>query len=71
MLIFAIDKAPSYNFKNLFAITLEHNAGSIKLLEKKGFERLGFMPGVAEFAGKLSRHLYYGKKVTGTTGIQR
>ncbi|MFI5219283.1 MAG: GNAT family N-acetyltransferase [Bacteroidia bacterium] len=63
LLSFAMDKAPSYNFKNLFAILLEHNTGSIKLLEKCGFEKWGFMPGVADFDGKLSGHLYYGIKV--------
>lgn len=60
LLRFAVDKAPGYHFKNLFAILLEHNTGSIKLLEKCGFEKWGFMPGVADFAGKLSGHLYYG-----------
>src|SRR5258708_4696348 len=34
LMSFAIKKSPSYNFKNLFAIVLEHNEGSIKLLEK-------------------------------------
>ncbi|MBK5284776.1 MAG: N-acetyltransferase [Bacteroidia bacterium] len=63
LLDFVIKQAPLYNFKTLFAITLEHNEGSIKLLEKKGFERWGFMPGVADFDGKLSGHLYYGIRI--------
>lgn len=49
--------------KVLVAILLEWNTGSIKLLEKFGFERWGFLPDVAQFDDKVTGHLYYGRKV--------
>lgn len=49
--------------KVLVAILLEWNTGSLKLLEKFGFEKWGHMPDVAEFDGQLCGHLYYGRKV--------
>ena len=47
----------------LVAIVLEWNTGSIRLLEKFGFEKWGNLPEVTEFDGRLVGHLYYGKKV--------
>ncbi len=49
--------------KVLIAIVLEWNESSVKLLEKYGFEKWGFLPEVANLAGKLCGHLYYGKKI--------
>ena len=47
----------------VFAILLEKNIRSIKLLEKFGFERWGYLPEVAEFDSKLCGHIYMGKKI--------
>jgi phosphinothricin acetyltransferase len=49
--------------KVLLAIVLEWNAPSIKLLEKFGFEKWGYLPDVAELDGRLCGHLYYGRNV--------
>jgi phosphinothricin acetyltransferase len=49
--------------KVLLAIVLEWNAPSIKLLEKFGFEKWGYLPEVAEFGERLCGHLYYGKRL--------
>ena len=49
--------------KVLIAIVLEWNAPSIKLLEKFGFEKWGYLPEVAEFDGRLCGHIYNGRKV--------
>jgi L-amino acid N-acyltransferase YncA len=38
--------------KHLFAIVLEDNQASIRLLEKMGFEKWGYLPRVADFDGK-------------------
>ncbi|WP_461643602.1 GNAT family N-acetyltransferase [Labilibaculum euxinus] len=59
----AIDEAPKYQFKSLFAILLAENLASLKLLEKFGFERWGLMPHVADIDGEICDHLYYGRKV--------
>jgi phosphinothricin acetyltransferase len=57
---FAKAEADRYNFKNLFAIILENNHGSVKLMQKCGFEKWGFLPKVANFEGKLCGQVYYG-----------
>ncbi|MCX6283902.1 MAG: GNAT family N-acetyltransferase [Bacteroidetes bacterium] len=59
MLLFA----GGMGFRILFAIVLDRNAPSIKLLEKNGFERWAFLPEVAEIDGILLNHLYFGKRL--------
>jgi phosphinothricin acetyltransferase len=59
----SIELCPSAGIKTLFAILLEDNLASVRLLEGLGFERWGRMPRVAEFAGKEVGHLYYGRRV--------
>ena len=60
---FAIKQAPSYNIKHLFAILLEPNVASIKLLEKFGFERWACLPNIANIDGEWCSHVYYGREV--------
>ena len=57
---FALQQATCYGFKNLLAIVLERNTGSIRLLEKCGFEKWGYLPQVADFDGNICGHLYFG-----------
>jgi L-amino acid N-acyltransferase YncA len=47
----------------LLAVVLEWNLPSIRLLEKFGFKKWGFLPEVAEIQGKVTGHLYYGRSV--------
>jgi phosphinothricin acetyltransferase len=54
---------PALQIKNLFAIVLERNTASRRLLEKMGFEQWGFLPRVADFDGEETGHVYYGKRV--------
>jgi phosphinothricin acetyltransferase len=54
---------PSLQIRHLFAIVLENNEASIRLLEKMDFERWGYLPKVADFDGKEVGHLYYGRHV--------
>jgi phosphinothricin acetyltransferase len=49
--------------KTLFAIVIDANEASIKLMEKCGYEKWGYLPGVAIFDGVEAGHLYYGKRV--------
>jgi phosphinothricin acetyltransferase len=49
--------------KTLFAIVIDANEASIKLMEKCGYEKWGYLPGVAVFDGTEVGHLYYGKRV--------
>ncbi len=60
LLRYAIDMCPSLQIKTLFAILVDRNRSSIRLLEKYGFEKWGHMPRVAEFDGIEFSHLYYG-----------
>jgi phosphinothricin acetyltransferase len=49
--------------KTLFAIVLDANEASIKLMEKCGYEKWGHLPGVAIFDHVEVGHLYYGKRM--------
>jgi len=58
-----LERCPALEIKTLFAILLEDNLPSIRLLEKFDFVRWGRLPGVADFAGREVGHLYYGRRV--------
>ncbi|MBN1599283.1 MAG: N-acetyltransferase [Bacteroidales bacterium] len=51
------------SYKNVVAIIFDINLGSVKLLEKFGFERWGFLPDIAEIDGVKINHCYYGLKL--------
>ncbi|HLO32660.1 MAG TPA: GNAT family N-acetyltransferase [Anaerolineales bacterium] len=57
----ALASCPALQIRHLFAIVLEGNQASLKLLEKMGFEQWGYLPRVADFDGKEVGHLYYGR----------
>ena len=59
----AIFEAPGLGKRVLFAILLEKNRASTRLMEKCGFELWGRLPDVALIEGELVSHLYYGRKV--------
>ncbi|WP_421919966.1 GNAT family N-acetyltransferase [Marinifilum sp.] len=60
---FAIKQASQYHIKHLFAILLEPNMASIKLLEKFGFERWACLPNIANVDGEWCSHVYYGREI--------
>ena len=59
----ALAACPALQIRHLFAIVLEGNEASVKLLEKMGFEQWGYLPRVADFDGKEVGHLYFGRHV--------
>ena len=59
----ALEKAKEFGYRNVIAILFDTNEGSIRLLEKNGFERWGLMPGIVEVDGKTYGHLYCGRKL--------
>ena len=59
----ALAECPMLQIRHLFAIVLEGNQASLKLLKKMDFEQWGYLPGVADFNGKEVGHLYYGRHV--------
>jgi phosphinothricin acetyltransferase len=59
----ALAACPALQIKHVFAIVLEGNEASLKLLEKMGFEQWGHLPRVADFDGNEVGHLYYGRHV--------
>lgn len=44
----AIAQCPALQIENLLAFIFAHNVPSIRLFEKYGFEKWGYLPGVAE-----------------------
>ena len=59
----AMASCPALQIRHIFAIVLEGNQASLKLLKKMGFEQWGYLPRVADFDGKEVGHLYYGRHV--------
>ncbi|MCX6661435.1 MAG: GNAT family N-acetyltransferase [Euryarchaeota archaeon] len=55
--------AKKLGYITIFAIVLDKNIGSRKLLEKNNFEQWAFLPDVAEIDGNTLSHVYYGKKL--------
>jgi phosphinothricin acetyltransferase len=49
--------------KTLFAIVIDNNEESKKLLEKFGYEKWGHLPKIALFDNIEVGHLYYGKRI--------
>ncbi len=63
LLQYAIDMCPSLQIKTLFAVVVDSNRNSVRLLEKYGFEKWGHMPRVVEFDGIEYGHLHYGLRI--------
>jgi phosphinothricin acetyltransferase len=59
----ALASCSALQIKHVFAIVLDGNTASLRLLEKMAFERWGYLPRVADFDGKEVGHLYYGRHV--------
>lgn len=60
---FLQEEARRRGFRHLFAVTMDTNIASIRLLEKKGFDRWAHLPEVAEINGQVCGQVYYGRKV--------
>jgi phosphinothricin acetyltransferase len=60
----AMDQCPHLGIKTLFAILLDINQASVRILDKLGFEQWGHLPRVANFDGQECGHLYYGRRLT-------
>ena len=63
LLQYAIDMCPSLQIKTIFAVVVDSNRNSIRLLEKYGFEKWGYMPRIVEFDGIEYGHLLYGLRI--------
>ena len=57
---FILNKAPKLKIKNLFAIIMENNIASIKLLKRYNFKQWAYLPNIANFNGKIRGQFYYG-----------
>ncbi len=60
LLRYATDLCRKLGYKVVLAIILEPNVASIKLAEKCGYERWGYLPGVADFDGVVCGQYYFG-----------
>jgi L-amino acid N-acyltransferase YncA len=57
----ALQDAQRTGKKVYVAIVLERNASSVRLLEKYGFKRWGYLPNVAEFSDGLCGQFIFGR----------
>ena len=60
---FLLEEGRKRGFRHLFAVTMDTNTASIRLLEKKGFDRWAHLPEVAEINGQVCGQDYYGRKL--------
>jgi L-amino acid N-acyltransferase YncA len=58
-----IDRCPDFHILTLLGFVFGHNTPSLRMLEKAGFERWGYLPDVAELDGQLKDLLILGLKV--------
>lgn len=56
--------AKKLNYRNIFAILIDENIASIKLLEKFSFQKWAFLPNFVEIDGNIYNHVYYGLELT-------
>ncbi len=63
MITYILEASIALDIKTLFAILLENNKASIRLLEKFGFEQWAYLPDVADFDGVEVGQLYYGLRL--------
>ncbi|MBX3043429.1 MAG: N-acetyltransferase [Candidatus Kapabacteria bacterium] len=60
LLEYCIENISSYGIKHIICILLDINTGSIKLLEKYGFEQWAYLPDIVNLDGNICSHLFYG-----------
>lgn len=60
---FMLLEAQRRGYRHLFAVTMDTNIPSIRLLEKKGFSRWAHLPEVAVIRGQVCGQVYYGRSV--------
>jgi len=58
-----IDEARRLGYQHLFALLLDMNKASVRILEKFGFEKWGHLPGIANVRGTICGQFIYGKKI--------
>jgi phosphinothricin acetyltransferase len=56
-------RSPALGIEVLFAIVLDDNVPSLSLLAERGFQRWGYLPGVARFGERELGHVYMGRRV--------
>jgi L-amino acid N-acyltransferase YncA len=59
----ALYACPALGIKNIVAVVIDKNEGSLRLLEKLGFQKWGYLPRVLDFDGEEYGEYYYGKRV--------
>ncbi|MGG6296153.1 N-acetyltransferase family protein [Leptolyngbya sp. AN02str] len=58
-----IERCPEFGVTTVLGFIFGHNTPSLRLSEKAGFERWGFLPGVAVLDGKLCDLVIMGRRV--------
>ncbi|MDH5672174.1 MAG: GNAT family N-acetyltransferase [Myxococcales bacterium] len=65
LLTHAVERAHEYGFVHLFALLLDVNQQSIRMLERAGFYKWGHLPEVADFDGVVCGQVIYGRQLPG------
>ena len=65
LLQFLLTTAADLGFQHAYALLLDSNTASVRLLEKFGFHRWGHLPEIAKFGDRICGQFIYGKSLTG------
>jgi phosphinothricin acetyltransferase len=60
---YALDRCPGLDISTLVCVIFAHNEPSIRLFEKFGFQRWGYLPGIAELDDFEADVVILGKKL--------
>lgn len=63
------DRCLEFGVTTLLGFVFGHNAPSLRMLEKAGFERWGYLPAVAELDGQSRDLVILGFRVEGSQGV--
>lgn len=63
LMAYCLEQSRLIGYKTLFAIVIERNATSFRLLEKFGFQEWGRLPAAVDVNGEECDHVYYGLKL--------
>ncbi len=63
LLKYVLEIAKELGFKHAFALLLDTNLPSRRLLKKFGFEQWGHLPNVAEMNGQICGQFYFGRRL--------
>lgn len=64
MMAHCLERSAILNKRVLFSVVIEGNQGSIRLLQKYGFQQWGYLPEVIRYNNQRCGHIYMGRIIS-------